>query len=393
MPEPSDQLVAISPFLSDSAVRALLATTAEPLALVSRPEALTATDPALLERFQGVRVLAEEAELEDGEEPEPDGARPAPPTHGLHAKAYLLKKGWRTHVCVGSANATAAALTAGRNVELVAELVGLSSKVPSMEDFFGEKGFGRLLTEFLPEGEPEEKDSEVEAARDALDEARRRLAAAGLRIRFTEGEEAWQMELVPEGRVELPGVADVRAWLVTRKEGTAASVAAVQEGRPAALPESLLAHVTSFVAFELRAGAADERLQFVLSLRAEGLPVEERDAAVLRDVIRNREGFIRYVLLLLAEAAEDTDLFGAGAARWDRARAKGRSGDDLPVFEQLTRAYCREPDRLQAVRRLLHDLAGDGSPDGGGGEVVPPEFLELWAVFQEAAGLEAEEGP
>ena len=393
LPRPSDQLVVISPFLSDTAVRALLGTTAEPMALVSRPEELMATDSKLLERFQGVRVLAEEAELEDGEEPESDSARPGPPAHGLHAKAYLLKRGWRTHVCVGSANASVAALTASRNVEVMAELVGLSSRVGRVEDFFGDQGFGRLLTEFIPEEELEAEDPVVEDAREALEEARRRLAGARLRIRFTEGEETWQMELVPEGPLELAGIADIRAWLVTRKEGTAASVAKVQEGRPAPLPESLLVHVTSFVAFELRARAADERLRFVLSLRAEGLPVEERDAAVLRDVIRNREGFIRYVLLLLAEAGEDADLLGLGTGRWDRTQATGRSGDDLPVFEQLTRSYCREPERLNAVRRLLHDLSGQGGSDRTDGDVVPAEFLKLWAVFQEAVGLVPEEGP
>ena len=54
---------------------------------------------------------------------------------GLDAKAYMFQVGQRTHLAVGSANATAAALSARNNVELLAQLVGPTYKVGSVLKF------------------------------------------------------------------------------------------------------------------------------------------------------------------------------------------------------------------------------------------------------------------
>lgn len=389
IPDPSDRLLVISPFVSEAALRALAESTGRPAALFSRPEELDGIAPALLERFERVLVLDEAAALEDGEEAEPS-AEPGLPTHGLHAKAYLAKRGWRTHVVVGSANATSPALVHGTNVELVAELIGLASRVGEPEDFLDAEGFGRLLVDHLPDPDAEPPDPEVEEAQRALEAVRRGLAAEALVLRFAEVEEGWHATLEPPRPLELAGVADARAWLVTRQEGTAVSLEPLRRGEVVGLPPAPIAHLTSFVVVELRAEAADERVRFVLSLDAVDLPTEERDAAILRDVVRNQDGFLRYLLLLLAEMSGGTDVFAPGGASWERANGSRDPGDDLPVFEQLTRAFCREPERLHHVRRLVEEVARGQSEregeDGEDGEVLPPGFLDLWAVFEAALG-------
>jgi len=400
LPARSDELVVVSPFLSEETLTALADSTRNPLALVSRPEIILAMPPEALRRFEQTLVLAEEAELEDGEEADPDARTGGPPPVGLHAKAYLTTRGPRTHLYVGSANATVAALGAGRNVELMAELVGRSGRVGKLADFFGDQGLGRILTEFQADDAAlEPLEPEVMEAQAALDRARQELSEAGLTLRFSPVADSWGITLVPRSALALARVAEARAWLVTRTEETRGSVLGLREGRPVELPQGPLALLSSLVAFELRAEAAEERVRFVLSLVAEGLPEEERDAAILRDVIRNREGFLRYVFLLLADAGGDTDVFGGAAARWDRPATGGLGEEDnLPLFEHLTRAFCREPSRLDAVRRLLADLekrtcqgpTNESAPPvppspNGDQDVVPPQFRELWAVFEDAS--------
>ena len=383
LPGDNGELAVISPFVTNTAVKALLKTTKKPVALVSRPEELVGISAALLERFARVLILAEQAELEDGEETEPS-PDPRLPSYGLHAKAYVTKRGWDTHLYVGSANATNPALINGTNVELVAELIGKRSKVGAVEDVIDGDGFGGLLVDYVPEDEPEEVDEEVEHAREVLEAFRRRMIAMGLRLRYEELEEGWRPILVPDDGVDWSGIREIKAWLVTRRKETAADVRSVFKGAQMSLEPALLQHVTSFVAFELVAELADERVSFVLSLEAEGMPVAERDAAIVRDVIRNRDGFLRYVMLLLAEAGEGTDMFGAGSGAWSAFNG-GRPESDLPLFENLTRAFCRQPERLESIRRLMEEIGEDGD-----GNVVPPEFHDLWQVFEAAVSARAQ---
>ncbi len=210
---------------------------------------------------------------------------------------------------------------------------------------------------------------------------------ADWRSGLLEGAEGWTGELTCALPIAGAGVASVRAWLVTRDGRTASDARGLLAGEPVRLQPSLIQHVTSFVAFELVAEGADERVRFVLGLAAVDLPVEERDAAVVRDVIRNRDGFLRYVMLLLAEAADDGDVFGTGSASWGQVNGR-RVEDDLPIFEHLTRAYCRQPDRLEAVRRLIDEIGAEE-----GKRVVPEEFRELWQVFERATAAEPGEAP
>jgi hypothetical protein len=378
LPRQSDCLAVISPFLSAEAIEALAESTAQPHVLVSRPEQAALVNPKSLNRFGRVMVLAEQAELEDGEEA-PIAPTREFPSHGLHAKAYIADVGHTTHVYVGSANATWPALIGGRNVELVAELVGQRSRVGGVEKLLGPDAFGAVLADYIPPTESERTDPAIVQAQEALERARRVVAAAGLRVRFTAGPEAWSAMLVPAEPMRLGGVASIRAWFVTRKPETALDVSRILDGHVTDLGSCLAQHATSFVAFALTALGADETVRFVLPLEAEGLPKAERDAAIVRDVIRNQEGFLRYVMLILAEVGEGGDVFGGGGGlREGMARPVGES-DELPLFEHMTRAFCRQPDRLESVRRLLGEIGADHE-----GEVVPPAFARLWEVFRQA---------
>jgi hypothetical protein len=103
---------------------------------------------------------------------------------------------------------------------------------------------------------------------------------------------------------------------------------------------------------------------------------EGRDAAVLRTIVANHEGFLRYLLLLLLDRdnlPSTGDLVSAIGGKWNLAG----SLDGLPLLEELTRAFSRNPDRLDSVRKLVEQLKA--TPEGN--EIIPAEFMELWRVF------------
>lgn len=106
---------------------------------------------------------------------------------------------------------------------------------------------------------------------------------------------------------------------------------------------------------------------------------DQRDGAILRAVLSNREGFLRYLLLLLADDpvlspevpfGED----GKKPTEWIRA------GEVAPLLEEMTKALHRDPQRLRTIGKTLKRLADDD------GAVVPPEFLELWRAYEVVLG-------
>ena len=418
-PETSDELVIVSPFCDDKALAALAASSTEPLALISRVDELDRLAPSTRAKFGRVLVLDETAESEDGEDLSAEPER----LHGLHAKAYLQRIGSDLHVVMGSANATHPGLFDGRNVELLVELVGPVAKLGGAAEVLESDGFGAVLQEFKEPEAPPAVDAAARAAEDLLSAARERLAVGGLSVvcesgpganiggsgdgnvgrrsdgsvegssdgsvegSFEGSSEGWKLRLVSREAVALEGLCEARAWPVTLTDDRAMPLEVGSERVNASLGALALVSMTGFVAFELGAPIAGTtkklRTRFVLNLPIEGLP-EGREAAVMRTVIANQEGFLRYLALLLAELEDDPIATSERTAiDWTRWLAQG-SGEDLALLEPLVRALARDPERLEDVRQVVERIrAGEGA----GQDVIPAEFLDLWESFEAALEL------
>lgn len=381
LPPVSRRLAVVSPFCGEAALRELSETTDEPVAFIGVPEELDRLDPAAFEAFDSFRVLNPGAEAGDSEDSEEGTVE----NRGLHAKAYVLENGWDTHVIVGSANATNAALLAGRNVELLAELIGKRSRVGGVDDLLGPDGLGPVLMDYTPPPEPVAPDPDVEAAERALEAARDALCAAGLRLACVAEGEHWRLELRTPDPVALDGIHAARVWPVTSADSASVDALPLAQGEPVALPPAPLEGLTGFLAFELRA-AAQQSIRFVLNVPVDGLP-PGRTAAVFRAILKDRDGFLRYLMLLLAGLGDDDSAEPSlitKISHWGPWSGPGPL-EALPLVEELTRALCRDPGRLRAIRRALEDLRTHG-----GGDVVPPEFLELWDAYEAALAGGAE---
>lgn len=370
----SQRLAVISPFVSEEGLRALADSTSDAVALVSRPEELDKLAGSTRQLFQQNLVLREALESENGEDT-PAGVSVL---RGLHAKVYVANNGWDTNIFVGSANATKAAIVDCINVELLAGLTGKKSKVKGIDELLSAQGLGNALEPYSP-GEPPVEEAEVVAARERLEEARGVLSKAALRISCHGEKDDWQLTILPPGPIPLRGISSMRAWPISLRPEHSVDAMALERGCQVALPACSLAAVTGFVAFELASEPAAEHCCFVLNLPVDGLP-EERRAAVVRTIVANREGFLKYLLFLLADFEEDGLPNEVLLAVSGEESFRGyRLQDALPLLEEMTRALSRDPARLRSIKSLIDDL----NRTGDGDNLVPPEFMDLWRVYED----------
>jgi hypothetical protein len=365
-------MIVISPFLSAGALEALCATTQHPVALVSRPDQLAALPEKVRSCFARCLVLSEAAESEDGEGDQPWDSV------GLHAKALVLRCGWDTRLFVGSVNASSPAILAGTNLEVWAELSGKRGQGGGLDDLLGSDGIGDLLVDFDPATPTETPDADQVAAEHALDAARSALVSAPLSVMCEKTGVDWRLMLAGFDLVALGGVS-VQAWPLSVRADLAVSCDAPREGGEIDLGLVAAADITGMTGFRIAVGAFETR--FALNLPLLGLP-EERDRAIVRRIIQNREGFLRYLLLLLGELG-DVGVLAATGADASGSWAHQGSGVGPTLLEELVRAFSRDPSRLDAVKRLVDRLRTDGE-DG----VVPEEFLGLWSVFVAATEMQ-----
>lgn len=364
-----DELGVISPFVGAAALESLRRSTSATSFLVSRPDELDALAEPLPGDFSPVMVLDERAEFGD-EEDDTLGK-----LHGLHAKIYVGRRAWNTHLFIGSANATDAALVHGRNVEFMAELIGGHTKVGRPESWLGEKGLQQLLVPY--ERSPPTVTEAALAARERLAVLHKTLSNLPLQIECVAEGENWALHLSGLRILDL-GEARVAIWPLTLNPERAVPLARDHGDAPLVIGVVGKQEITSFTGFFLKLGA--EELRFGLDVPLLNAPTG-RDLEILRLALRNRDGFVRYLVLLLGDwiPANGSDGNPASGAQgwWGTAQADG-----IPLFEMLARAYAREPERLVQVAAVVERLKRDVGAGADG--LIPPTFLKIWQSFETA---------
>ncbi|MCF1708700.1 phospholipase D family protein [Tabrizicola sp. J26] len=363
----------ISPFVTDDALiqltRGLSPTEAR---LLSREDELANLMEDTRSRFGRIDTLDDFAEAGEGEDGDSDDAIGM--ATGLHAKVFVTERKATTLVTVGSGNATTSALINGRNVEVFATLSGPTEKIGSTEDQFSAARLGRFLRPY--EARPPRLDSVVQAAEKRVEAGLAALSSSKLTMRCRRDDDAIRLTLSAEN-LRLPDALDLQAWPLV-----AGPNHAVDAGRLADAPVKLgtvaLRDVTRWLGFRLvdREAGIDKLVS--IGAEIEGLPAD-RNAEILRSVIENRDAFLKYLALLL-----DSSEQGIG---FSAAMRKGRgwreaAGEEVPLFEELVRAFSRDENRLGDVDRLIERLGPSHGTDGV--SVIPADFLDLWRVFRQA---------
>ena len=363
-------ILIVSPFISDGGLQRL-AKGRERALLVSRPESLEQPG-CRLDLFETLYVLARETG-EEAEEP----AAAADLTRGLHAKAYVIDAGWKSHVFTGSANATEGPFNG--NVEFMVELVGLRSKF-GIDSLFrstdGRPSFGGLLEEFEPQPKP--ADEEEEGFRAALERARHVLADLSFTATVSGEGDNFAVRLTPARPWRGEGDVQVECWPVSLGPGHARTLRQGEE--PVVFERLSLEGLTAFFAFRVSVGSPERTDVFVLNVPLSGVPADRRER-LLRSFIKDSRRLMRFLMFLLADDSELADVFGSPLTRGEGAVGTADAAQSNgALLESLLRSLHRSPQRLDAVARLLADIKAEPEAQ----ELLPAGFDDIWQPIWDA---------
>jgi len=293
---------------------------------------------------------------------------------GLHAKVFVTECKRRTHLMLGSANATGAAFDG--NTEFLVELV-YRRKAVNIDDLLKdqEDGFGALLQPWNADEPPPPEDPSAQLEQLMVD-----LAAVPLHAKATEiAEERWSLHLtstqplnacLPEGLT-----LSLQPLTVAEPQGARADT-------PVALTWSDIApdEVTPWFVLELRRGTGSQapHVRSVVLAALEGGPADRLDR-VLAHHVESPEAFLRFLMILLQFADGEAmflpegDEEGAGAAWLVRMQQQG-------VLESLLRALAERPEAIDEIEGLVQRL--ENTADGRAR--FPEGWTALWAEIREA---------
>ena len=382
----NEKLLIISPFCSDAVLKKL-ASSSKTCFLLTREEELLALKPATLKVFdQEIYTLADG--LVDGDYINDDQSHNFQVktdqilTKGLHAKAYIyevLEDGEsKTHVVIGSANATDAALKCQKNDEVLVELVSEDSESINVDRFLSSMKANGYLTQY--DDLSAIGDSSLSEDDQLLEEIRKWICSTTIRgyCTFDETSNYWNYVLNAEGMNTQNNYKDyeIKVWPITLDEKRAQSWNISKTNENIVFSNLSSTAISSLIAFEIRHKFRQEQVSFVLKITVSDLP-SDRDAEILRILINNKEGFLQYLRILLGYVY-DTDKIGTKNSEADFNWLNRLLDNETTLFEDLFIIYMKEPERLQDIQKLVQDLGGEGNAH------IPKEFIQLWHAFEQA---------
>lgn len=352
----------ISPFVNEIGLKQTLC--ARERTLVARQEELDRLPEDVLAGVTAY-VVDEFAELADEERESQTEL-----LSGLHAKLYISESGQRARVLLGSVNATGAALEG--NVELLAELHG-SRKTLGVQRMLDEaEGIGPILIEYQRQ-DPEPEDSDQRK----LEELLRTISIVPLTATVTGEGERRGVELTSDRPMPDMAGAGVTVELLTRQgEANELYSRTVVNERFADIE---ITEITPFIVVTAEA-SADLKASTVVRAQLFNDPVDRLDR-VLAGQINTPEKFKQFLALLLGLSGDAS----AFAARGSGSGSGWITQDGRGILELLLGALADNSTQLADLGRLIARL----SQTEQGRSVLPPGFVHLWAIVDEArAALE-----
>ncbi len=388
-----EELLCVSPFVDDAAIRSLRESVEGDFWLFSRNEELKKLHLKSLGDVAAYRlsdlVVDGEAltQAEDGEG--------EPLLQELHAKLFVYRRNGRGHAWfIGSANATKAALE--RNVEFLLELRGRGKSIQLeqvLDDLLGADRKRTVFEEFVPTKVVPDDDPERQLERqlrqleyDLLTELQMVRAEVlkcangtnyDLHLEVTLGAIAWHDFSVTIA----PFNVDVQPQTLSPDGPLTFTFENINESS-----------LSSFLRFDICHGKEQKR-SFLMKIDIAGLP-ETRVSTILKAIISDRDKFYEYLRFLLADEFDKGDGDGGndtGSRTGSKEQGDGFWSLNATFFEQLLVTASRRPGRLKEIDDVINQLLDKG--EGERKEIVPQEFLTFWSAFRQMVPHAAEGKP
>jgi len=392
-----NRLLVISPFLTENLLKELFETGSNNI-LITRGESLDKLNNDTIKSLQvktDIFILdevierpeEEDEEKEEINEHEVEEGLITSDFSGLHAKLYIAEKGWDARVFTGSANATRAAFT-GSNIEFMVSLSGKKSRI-GIDPFLGgmEKTALRnmLASYHRPEAYSEPDDAVEKKMENYLESVRAMLIESKLSVSISPVDDGIYNLTIISGKISTPGALPLKGvcYPLALKKHNALEITPLLNGQSVTFNSVSITGLTGFIAFRLETSLQDKKaaIEFVLNLPVTGMP-EERSKRLLQSIISDSSRFIRYLLFLLA----DEDSLDFKVLELTRGLVENnRTGNmvlSLPVLEEMVKAYSRNPEKIERIKKLVEDLKQTEE----GQKILPPGFDLIWKAFLEVEG-------
>lgn len=369
------RLLIVSPFLSDSFLNRF--ENVKQKYLISTQYSLDKIPDNTLKKFNRIWVLDELAE----DKSEDDISR----LSGLHAKLYIGENEKSVTLWNGSSNATHAGFSS-QNVEALVELRGERNKI-GINKFIDEKSENSIVN-FLKEygkttldEEEEEKENLKKELEKKLEEYKANLLKIGLGVKIRpESKELYKIIVCPNitnskySSKEIKGI----CYPITLKKQTNKIEIPLSRKDKIIFHKVPLLSLTSLVAFELNIKGKDkkisQKMEFVLNLPVEGMP-ERRNDKIIRAILRDSNGFIQYLRILLTENQNIFRFNHNFPNNYKGSYVNQQNQIPMPLAEELIKALSRNPDKIKNVNDLIKELSKNKDIKE---DIIPEEFKEMW---------------
>lgn len=284
----------------------------------------------------------------------------------IHAKMYLMTKGSRSSLYLGSMNASENGLH--RNVEMLLRLSGYRYylNMDAIEsDLFG----------------PDEKGNPFEE-----------IDLAGVDTIAPETEEKDALERVLKGICRLKSKAEVVrdgdkynvtvSFLSPRGGFPNAEIAPARTARSQQLAEEVsfegLSALELTELYRITVKGETESITRMILIPTE-MP-SDRDDMVVRSILKDKRAFVDYLAFILGDDYVLSALEMEASAASDRDVDRRSVEDGLPaIYEKMLKTAYMEPERLKEIR-LVMDRISDT-------EVIPDEFVRMYETFAKTLKL------
>ncbi|QIX27214.1 hypothetical protein ncot_11840 [Nocardioides sp. JQ2195] len=296
----------------------------------------------------------------------------------LHAKMYVVEQSqnWsKSHVFIGSANATGAAFT--NNTEFLVEIRGHKNHF-GIERFLGDDGTFMAMTEPYQPTEAEVDEAE-DALQRELENAVRRVAGMTFSVEVISSgtDDTHDLHLTSEKPFSLePGWHATVELLTLPEHGAPVGPGVALDTVVPAVPTP---DITPFLA--IRVVSPTGLLASTVVVAALINEPKDRLDVVLARQMDSPDKFLRFLFFLLS--------LGKPAALVDRAstRSTGTGGASpfgeggSGVLEMVLGALATRPEALADLDALVARLEGTEA----GRKALPEGFSEFWSVVRDAA--------
>lgn len=284
----------------------------------------------------------------------------------IHAKMYLMTKGSRSSLYLGSMNASENGLH--RNVEMLLRLSGYRYylNMDAIEsDLFG----------------PDEKENPFEE-----------IDLAGVDAIAPETEEKDALERVLKGICRLKSKAEVIrdgdkynvtvSFISPRGGFPNAEIAPARTVRSQQLAEEVsfegLSALELTELYRITVKGETENISRMILIPTE-MP-SDRDDMVVRSILKDKRAFVDYLAFILGDDYVLSALEIETSAASDRDVDRRSVEDGLPaIYEKMLKTAYTEPERLKEIR-LVMDRISDT-------EVIPDEFVRMYETFAKTLKL------